>query len=328
MDGTRSVAVKVKAVGPDGGLGDGEFKALVSVFDVTDRYRDVVRPGAFADTLAAWKASGDPIPVLWSHDWADPFSHIGEVLEAAETAEGLLVHGRIDTDGNPKAAQVYRLLKGRRVKEFSFAYDIVEGGWATHDGEEVYELAKLDLIEVGPCLIGVNPETQLLAVKAADALATAKAGRLDADSLEAVRKAQDTLAQVLELAKAEDLAEPPAATPEVPPAELEAAADAAADDDAEDTAPDALEGVEDDAADDAADALAAIAGDGDETSPPEGSGEGDSDPAGAAGDSEDGQPAADTATDPADAAPSPDPSAAETDSTPAQDLAELQLLAL
>src|SRR5690606_24990905 len=120
--------------------------------------------GAFADDLEAWKSSGNPIPVIWSHDWSDPESHIGEVLDAAEVDEGLWIKGRIDLDA-PRAAQVFRLLKGRRVTQFSFAYDTLEGAWAERDGVDVYELRKLHVFEVGPTLVGANRSTRLLDAK-------------------------------------------------------------------------------------------------------------------------------------------------------------------
>lgn len=158
----------VKAVSGDE-LDEGQFIALVSVFGNVDSYGDVVMPGAFTDTLKAWEASGDSIPVVWAHRWEDPFSHIGHVLEASETVDGLLVKGQLDLE-NPTAVQVHKLLKSRRVKQFSFAFDVDDGGWGTRgvvDGGErdVYELRKLTLNEVGPCLLGVNRETELRDVK-------------------------------------------------------------------------------------------------------------------------------------------------------------------
>lgn len=155
---------RVKAAGEDG-ADEGVFEAIVSVFGNVDTYGDKVMRGAFAETLAEWKASGDPIPVLWSHMSHDPDYHIGEVLEAEEREEGLWVKARIDLD-EPKSRKVYKLLKGRRVTQFSFAYDVLDGAMAKSDGESVYELRKLKLYEVGPCLIGVNQQTELLAVKA------------------------------------------------------------------------------------------------------------------------------------------------------------------
>lgn len=183
---TKTAAVAVKSVGPDDGQDEGVFEALVSVFGNKDSHGDVVLPGAFADTLAEWKDSGSPIPIYWSHRMDDPDYNIGEVIEAKETAAGLWVKGRIDLDAPPssKAAQVYRLLKGRRVTQFSFAYDVLEGAWVQKDDDEFYELRKMKLYEVGPTPIGANQETELLAVKSAAVAARhlaqlgAKAGRV------------------------------------------------------------------------------------------------------------------------------------------------------
>jgi hypothetical protein len=165
----KSCNVAVKAAGEQDGTDDGVFEAIVATWDL-DSYGDKILKGAFADTLAEWKDRGDPIPVIWSHMSFDPDMHIGFVEQAEERDEGLWVKARLDLD-QAKANQVYRLLKGRRVTQFSFAFDVQEGGYiekADDDGhdEGYYELRKLKLYEVGPCLVGVNQETELLAVKA------------------------------------------------------------------------------------------------------------------------------------------------------------------
>ncbi|PZE89948.1 HK97 family phage prohead protease [Curtobacterium sp. MCBD17_008] len=176
---TKQAPVAVKAAGTEDGLEDGQFRAVVSVFGNEDSYGDVVQPGAFAKTLADWAAKGDPIPVYWSHRMDDPDYNIGYVVEAKETDQGLEVLAQIDLDG-AKAQQVYRLLKGRRVTQFSFAYDVVNGAWVVEDGREFYSLNELKLYEVGPTPIGANQETELIGVKsAADRLThDLKAGRV------------------------------------------------------------------------------------------------------------------------------------------------------
>lgn len=164
----KSCPVRIKAAGEHEGTDEGTFEAIVAAYNL-DSVGDKITPGAFADTLAEWKGRGDPIPVLWSHMSHDPEYHIGEVLEAEERPEGLWVKARIDTEPGSKAAQVYKLLKGRRVTQFSFAYDVEEGAWVDQkDGEGYYELRKLKLYEVGPTLIGANQATELLDVKSAD----------------------------------------------------------------------------------------------------------------------------------------------------------------
>lgn len=164
----KSCPVRIKAAGEHEGTDEGMFEAIVAAYNL-DSVGDKITPGAFAETLAEWKGRGDPIPVLWSHMSHDPEYHIGEVLEAEERPEGLWVKARIDTEPGTKAAQVYKLLKGRRVTQFSFAYDVEEGAWVDQkDGEGYYELRKLKLYEVGPTLIGANQATELLDVKSSD----------------------------------------------------------------------------------------------------------------------------------------------------------------
>lgn len=265
---TKDAPARVKAAGEGDGLGAGEFTALVSVFGNEDSVGDVVMPGAFADDLARWKQSGDPIPVIWSHDWGDPFSHIGSVVEAKETSAGLLVTGQLDL-ANPKAEQVFRLLKGRRVTQFSFAYDILDGGWGERDGGEVYELRKLKVHEVGPCLVGANQETELLAAKAARVASGMKAGRvLSQKNFEALTAAYTAIGEVLESATPEKATAPPskngdpgqpgsgeadgeqpsAQTEETPPAQQETEAETTDSSIEEETTPDLREAPDEGAA--------------------------------------------------------------------------------
>lgn len=148
----------------------GGFSAVVAVFGNVDSQGDVIDKGAFSDTLNDWTLKGQPIPIIWSHDWDDPFSHIGGVdpAKAEQTDEGLLINGQLDLD-NPTGAQVYKLMKSGRVAQFSFAATTADGGWTlTEDsttGAIVQHLTKLDLIEVGPTLRGANQETHLVAIK-------------------------------------------------------------------------------------------------------------------------------------------------------------------
>ncbi|MFF9894967.1 HK97 family phage prohead protease [Streptomyces longispororuber] len=205
---TKDFAARVKAVGPDDGLAVGQFAALVSVFDNEDSMGDVVRAGAFTETLAAWAAKGDSIPVIWSHAWGDPFAHIGHVVKATETLAGLEVVGQIDDlEHNPTAAQVNRLLKGRRVTQFSFAYDVDEEAYVRDDDHRYggyWELRKLSLHEVGPCLVGANQETELLAAKATGIARGVKAGRvLSQQNFEKLSTAYEEIGQVLQSADPE-----------------------------------------------------------------------------------------------------------------------------
>lgn len=155
--------------GPDDGLEEGEFIAYASVFGNKDSYGDVVIKGAFAETLSEFKAADLPIPLLFGHNMQDPDYNLG-TASAEEDDHGLKIRARLAL-GEPKADQAYRLLKGRRLNQMSFAYDILDGGWSKRtkaDGteEEFYELRRLKLHEVSLVPVGANQETEILTVKA------------------------------------------------------------------------------------------------------------------------------------------------------------------
>ena len=219
----KSAPVKVKKVGEDDGLQPGEFEAIVSVFGNKDSYGDIVQPGAFTKTLEEWAASGDPIPIYYSHRMDDPDYNIGEVRQAKEVKAnelgyehpaGLWIKGLMDIEDpgpSSKAPQVYRLMKGRRLTQFSFSYDVVDGKWIdeTKDGEYDghYDLNAVKLYEVGPTPIGANQDTELLGVKsvAAALLDGVKAGRvLSAKNETTLREARDAIDAVLASLDKED----------------------------------------------------------------------------------------------------------------------------
>jgi HK97 family phage prohead protease len=157
----KSYQAEIKAQPGDAGI----VEMYVSMFGNVDLVGDRVVKGAFQKSLENFKADGDPIPMIWNHQWEDPNAHIGKVLDAEETDQGLRVKAQLDMD-QPFAAQVFRLLKERRVKEASFAYDVVRERKSKDDGAN--ELLELNLIEVGPTLKGANPETRLITAKSDD----------------------------------------------------------------------------------------------------------------------------------------------------------------
>lgn len=194
---TKSFPVShVKAVD----LEAGTFEAVVAVFGNVDHHGDRIVPGAFAASLERWEAAGDPVPVIFSHQWHDLAAYLGTAdpsdireLEAGDPdlpepirdLGGLHVRGTIDTE-EPEGRKALKLLKNRVVREFSFAYDIDEDGRG-EDGR--HELRALDLIELGPTLKGANPLTQLVAAKSAALEAAAGTLGVDPSDLAAALEA-------------------------------------------------------------------------------------------------------------------------------------------
>lgn len=192
----------------------GRVEAIVSVFGNVDLGGDRVVKGAFAKSIERWKSTGTPVPVIFNHEWGNLWSHIGATVDLQETEKGLKAIYDLDVDDNPAAAQVYRLMKRGSLKEHSFAYTVNDSkpgkGGAT-------DLLDLEIIEVGPTLKGMNPDTEVLAVKSALEAVTvahekagddvetavavpggAKAGRSLSKANETkLRNAMDAIAQVL-----------------------------------------------------------------------------------------------------------------------------------
>jgi HK97 family phage prohead protease len=146
----------------------GEFTALVSTFGNVDHVGDRIVRGAYAKTLADWRKSGDPLPIILAHQWDDVMAHVGyaNAADILETPKGLQVTGKLDVDDNPVARQVYKLMKRRTLKEFSIGYSVPAGGeHRAKDGAN--EITEIHLAECGPCLKGIDPKTELQAVKSA-----------------------------------------------------------------------------------------------------------------------------------------------------------------
>lgn len=159
---TKTFRAEVKA--DVEGLKAGEFVALVSMFDNVDLGGDRILKGAFARTIKEWQDKGDPLPIIWSHEWDNPNAHVGyaDPKDIEETDEGLKIKARLDVD-RPFAEQVSHLLKNRRITQFSFGYFAKD--FETVDDEQygkVRELKDVDIFEAGPTLLGMNPATQLL----------------------------------------------------------------------------------------------------------------------------------------------------------------------
>lgn len=186
---------RVKA-GPADGLKEGECLVYPSTFiKKPDSYGDIVEPGAFLEDIEAWKASGNVLPGLWGHRMDDPDYYVASTLDEGEDDHGWWVHALFDQD-HPKAAQTYKLVKGRRVTQLSFAYDVLEEARVElEDGQKANALRKLRRYEWSFVPVGANQDTSVVAVKAlADSL---RAGTVSPSGLEYLKQARDALSSVI-----------------------------------------------------------------------------------------------------------------------------------
>lgn len=153
----KQFAFKTEDVTPDG-----IFTGYGSVFGNIDSYREIVMPGAFADSIKAIKASGDPLPALWQHNSAQP---IGGYTDLSEDARGLKVTGFLLKDEIRLAAEAYALMKARIVKGLSIGYYVLDDSYNEKDNTR--KLNVLDLREISPVTFPANTEAQVDNVKSA-----------------------------------------------------------------------------------------------------------------------------------------------------------------
>jgi uncharacterized protein len=113
------------------------FAGYAAVFDKRDGGGDVIVPGAFAETLAARKAAGLRLPLLWQHRTSQ---RIGWVDLAEEDRHGL----RVIASLSPSAGPAAKALAEGAVNGLSFGYRVRDA--APQGGGR--ELRSVDLIEV------------------------------------------------------------------------------------------------------------------------------------------------------------------------------------
>jgi uncharacterized protein len=125
------------------------FAGYAAVFDRPDRGGDVIRKGAFAESLK--RAS--EIPLLWQHKAG---SVIGRIEHLSEDERGLRV---IASVGDTRAT---RLVGNGKVDGLSFGYRVREA----KSGGRLRELVELDLIEISLVANPMQPGARVHAVEA------------------------------------------------------------------------------------------------------------------------------------------------------------------
>ena len=145
----------------------GAFEGYASLFETVDQARDVVSPGAFEKSLAAWAAKGRLPALLWQHDAGEP---IGIWRQMLEDARGLYVAGRLFVDDIPRARQAYALMKAGGLSGLSIGFRTVEA--AFDERARVRRLVEVELMEVSLVTFPALEGARVGAVKTAGRIAT------------------------------------------------------------------------------------------------------------------------------------------------------------
>jgi HK97 family phage prohead protease len=190
--------LKITAAALTKGADEGTFTGYAATFDQEpDLQGDVIQPGAFAQSIADWRARNAWPPLLWNHEWDTPASVLGVITDMVEDSRGLLITGKLDLDHEPAVA-VWKAMKSGRITAFSFAFAVV----AEHRRDDgVNVLDELDVLDVTITPNPANRNARLVSVK------TAPDPEPAIKLLEQLNKQLDVLAQPGPLRRAVDPAE-------------------------------------------------------------------------------------------------------------------------
>ncbi|MEO1793986.1 MAG: HK97 family phage prohead protease [Pseudomonadota bacterium] len=137
---------------------EGVFEGYASLFDREDLGRDVVKRGAFRETVA--KRGVDGIRMLFQHDPAQP---IGVWQRIHEDARGLHVRGRLMSDV-AKGREVLSLMRAGAVDGLSIGFRASRVRQDRKTGTR--HLIKVDLWEISVVTFPMQPEARVSSVKA------------------------------------------------------------------------------------------------------------------------------------------------------------------
>ena len=150
------IPFQIKAVSEDG-----LFSGYGSVFGVIDSYKEVVVPGAFAESLQGRMPS-----LLWQHRASEP---IGVYTAMREDNVGLYLEGKLAIKTN-RGAEAYELMKMGAITGLSIGFVTREDSYDKVSG--IRTLKKLDLWEVSLVTFPANDAARISGVKSIETITT------------------------------------------------------------------------------------------------------------------------------------------------------------
>jgi Escherichia/Staphylococcus phage prohead protease len=152
---------------------DGKVEGYASLFGEIDQARDMVMPGAFADTLA--KRGIRRIPMLFQHDPSEP---VGVWTELREDHRGLFARGRLIPEVM-RARELLSLVKAGAIDGLSIGFRTVKGNLDPRS--RIRRLYAVDLWEISIVTFPLLAGARVRAVKQATSPPRASSSRARAE---------------------------------------------------------------------------------------------------------------------------------------------------
>lgn len=141
------------------------FEGLAATWGL-DLGNDVIKKGAFKNTIKTWKGSNDALPLLNSHNHWDVMAALGQMIDASENTDGLWTKWEVidEPDGDKLLTRMRPSDRTGRavVGKMSIGYEPVRWSYEQPPGtdsmwDRVRILEEVNLKEVSVVLFPMNP---------------------------------------------------------------------------------------------------------------------------------------------------------------------------
>lgn len=157
------VEIKADDIDQEGGI----IKGYLAAFNNKDHGGDIIHPGAFTDSIAAWAKKKLKIRYLWQHIYSEV---IGKFLELEEVKRGLRFVAKF-TSGVRRADEALLLAIDEAIDTFSIGYSLLKGGFEWDEKTETRHLRKLLLWEGSMVSFPMNDKAVMTDVAVKDIFA-------------------------------------------------------------------------------------------------------------------------------------------------------------
>jgi HK97 family phage prohead protease len=140
---------------------DGSFEGYASVFNNKDLGNDVIRRGAFLESISERSPKG--IKLLYQHKSDEP---IGVIDSLEEDSKGLKIKGRLAM-GTQKGKEVFELMKMGALDSMSIGYRLKPDGYKYDPKDKRRIIKSVDLMEISLVTFPMNPKAKVTKVKLA-----------------------------------------------------------------------------------------------------------------------------------------------------------------
>lgn len=132
------------------------FSGWLNKYNIVDKVDDVVKSGAFGDSLQNKKS----FPVLFQHSQKDLSSLVGN-FTATEKEDGLWMDAKLYAEEDPQVMKLYKAMKEGAIDSLSIGFRISE----KENKDGIRYIVKGELIEGSIVYTPANQESLVMSVK-------------------------------------------------------------------------------------------------------------------------------------------------------------------